>query len=63
MTSNEMDKKIRAFFMLLGEIVGSSLLLMLFWHFVVEQMFRLPNMTLFQACCVVLIVKAWRHWI
>jgi len=61
--SYDMDKKIRAFFMLTGEIIGSSLVLMLFWHFVMEQMFRFPNMNLFQACCVVLVVKVLRHWI
>lgn len=63
MVRNDMDTRIKAFFMLLGEIAGSSLLLLLFWDFVMEEMFRFPNMTLFQAFCVVVMVKVWRHWL
>lgn len=61
--SNDTDKKVRTFFMIIGEVIGSSLLLMLFWDVVMERMFGLPNMTLLQAGCVVLTLKAMKHWI
>lgn len=51
------------FWHMVGEVLGSSFLLMLFWHFVMEKMFGLPNMSLFQAGCVVLFIKAMVHLI
>ena len=47
----------KEFWQLVGEIGGASLLLMLFWDVVLERMFGLPNMTLFQAFCVVMFLK------
>lgn len=61
--SIDMDTRIKASFMLLGEIAGGSLFLMLFWDVIMERMFGLPNMTLFQAFCVIFMVKVWRHWL
>ena len=53
----------KVFWHLMGEIGGASLVLMIFWDAIMEKMFGLPNMGLFQACCVVVLFKALRHWI